>query len=184
MPLSTPAKVTIGVLIGAATVTGVGMHLAKMRRDAKRPCGRLGPDDGDSKRTRRRDVVYLSEDSMISLPGTEELGFAVNVGDRNLVVFSDEVVSEFAGGRRVAEVSVSQIVGGKVTQTKAWSIATEDFFRRQMDTRVTFEAKSAEFSFIADRAGLFVVSMLDHDGAQIVEGLVFLATSKPETAAA
>lgn len=178
MPMSTPAKVTIGVLAGAATLTGVGVAVARARSSTPKggaSGGGMRRDDGT--RPADRAVVQLEEDALFDIaPG--EMGFPISVGDRNDIVLSKDLLAELAAGRRIEEVKVAKVVGGEAIESKTWSVSTDSFDLRHGDVAVEFDASAGRLSFIADRAGVYVLLLRDQEGDEIADDFAFLATSK------
>lgn len=187
MPLSTPAKITIGAIVGAATVTGVGMHLAKMRRDAKKsedakkPKGVIQRDDGARPDDAERPVVDLDMDTLIQVTESE-MGFPISVGSKNEIQLSENTIFEFTAGRRIVTVALGKVIAGEVREGKTWNLVTPSFELTHNDVTVAFDAEAVRLSFITDRAGIYFLSLTDQDGEEIGDGILFSAVSKAAAA--
>ncbi|MGH1343799.1 MAG: hypothetical protein ACRBN8_19740 [Nannocystales bacterium] len=186
MPLSTPAKVTIGVLAGVATITGV-VAVARARdkddedtsksKGAKPEGGGMRRDDGTRPANSERPVVELDMDALVQVTESE-MGFPVSVGDRNEIPFPKDTIAEFAAGRRIETVVLGKVVAGEFTQSKTWSLVTPSFEVSHNDATAAFDAAAVRLSFTADRAGIYFLGLKDQDGAEIADGFLFSATSK------
>lgn len=173
MALTTAAKIAIG-LTSAAAVTGVGIGIARARK--KSPSG-MKRDDGSRPDGSKRPVVQTDFEAVYNA-AEEGVGYPIDVGTRYEIDLPKDIAAEFAAGRRIGSISLAKIVGGESTMSKSWVVDTDSFEAAHNDVTVSFDLDAKLLWLAADRAGLYVVAMLDREGVEILDEILIAATSK------
>lgn len=179
MPMSTTAKIALGVFAGGVTVVGIGAGVAHARKKKARGMKR---DDGERPDASERRVVEIDLAPLIDGPDIKEI--PVDVGARYELRFPTEVAAEFAAGRRIGSVHLAKLVNGEPQSAKSWEVSTESYEVTHNDVIVGFDSERQRMVVTFDRAGRYVVAQMDRDGAEILDELVFYATSPRQRVAA
>lgn len=175
--LSTPAKIGIGAL-ATVTVGGIGYGIARAAKGRKKekPKG-MRRDDGKRPAASDRKVVAVSFDEVYDASEVQGTGFPVEVGTRYEIAMPKDVADEFTAGRRIADVIVAKVINGKPELGKEFTVSADTFSVRHQDLTVSFDFPARTLGVTIDRAGLYVVALVDRDGREIVDEMVFLATA-------
>ena len=177
MPLSTAAKVAIGVTVGAVTLGG-GVAIARAR---KKPGPKMKRGDGALPADADRKVVQIDFDTLYESSEYAD-GYPIDVGTRYELAFPKDAAAEFTAGRRIGSVKIAKVVNGEAQLDKAWAIDTDSFQARHNDLTVGFDLGSKTLSVTADRAGLYVVALLDREGVEVLDDMLFFATAPKDEA--
>ena len=173
MPLSTAAKVTIATLTGTALVGG-GIALARRKKAPK-----MKRDDGSRPDAGERPVASIDFDALYQSSESEG-GYPIAVGTRYEIALPKDTAAEFSAGRRIGTLSMAKIVNGEPQLDKAWAVDSDSFEAQHNEMSLAFDLPSKTLTVTADRAGLYLVAMLDRDGNEVLDDMVFLATAGTE----
>ena len=173
MPLSTTTKVLIGVAAGTTAVVGGGIALARARK--KEP--KMKRDDGSRPDAGERPVASIGYDALYEASESED-GYPIAVGTRYEIALPKDTAAEFSAGRRIGTLRIAKIVNGEPRLDKAWAVDSDSFEAQHNEMSLAFDLPSKTISVTVDRAGLYVVAMLDRDGNEVLDDMVFLATAQ------
>lgn len=176
MPLSTPAKIGLGILAGGTAAAGLGFGIAHARKKKAMGMKREGGSaSGD------RSVVELSFDQVhLEL---RDAGYPIEVGTRYEIPLPIEVAAEFDAGRRFGQIVVFKFVGGEPSLSKTWEIDEDSFQVDHNGFTVGFDFERKRLLVSAGRAGFYGFAMLDRTAktdstgsSEILDELLFFAT--------
>lgn len=169
MPLSTPAKIGLGILAGGTAAAGLVAGVAHARKKKSMGMKRDGGSTPGDRPVVELDLAQISLDML-------DAGYPIDVGTQYEIVLPLDVAAEFDAGRRFGQVTAAKIVDGEPSLTKTWEIEEDSFRVDHNGFSVGFDLERKRLLASADRAGFYAFAMRDRDGTEILDDLAFFAT--------
>ncbi|MCR9162869.1 MAG: hypothetical protein ACE37F_14215 [Nannocystaceae bacterium] len=169
MPLSTPAKIGLGILAGGTAAAGLVAGVAHARKKKSMGMKRDGGSAPGDQPVVELDLAQISLDML-------DAGYPIDVGTQYEIVLPLDVAAEFDAGRRFGQVTAAKIVDGEPSLTKTWKIEEDSFRVDHNGFSVGFDLERKRLLASADRAGFYAFAMRDRDGTEILDDLAFFAT--------